>query len=387
MDIGYSKEDKEFRQRARAWLHDNVPTDARPAGHAAAAFDADWQRRQFEGGWAGVNWPEEHGGLGLSRLQQMIWYEESDRANAPGFGAMLIALTHAGPTLIAKGTEEQKSFHLRRILSGESVWCQGFSEPGAGSDLAALRTRAVVDGDDLVVSGSKIWTSWAGIANFQELLVRTDPTAKRHKGLTWVVCDMRSPGIDVQPIKSMPGEGVLNTVFYDDVRIPLSNVVGGIDNGWSVALSTLAFERGTTFLRDLVGLYAKVERVIHLASQQRTSDGSASISDIDRRLARVKTEAIALRSLAASVVSGREDGGASPKGSVVKILATGLNTEVNNLVMDILGPRALEYSGLHSSNAWTYDYLWGKALTIAGGTTEIQREIIADRVLGLPRAR
>ena len=202
MDLTYSPEDRAFRARAREWLSANVPGETRPAhGPASAQFDRDWQRKLYDHGWAGIAWPQEYGGLGLSGLQQVIWYEELARANAPHhINTMYIAMMHAGPTLIARGTGEQKAFHLPRMLSGEAIWCQGFSEPNAGSDLASLKTRGTVDGDHIVVNGAKMWTTDAQHADFQELLIRTDPQSQRHKGLTWIICDMSLPGIDIKPI-------------------------------------------------------------------------------------------------------------------------------------------------------------------------------------------
>ncbi len=235
MDLRYSAADREFRARARAWLTANVPGARRPAhGPGAAQFDRDWQRKLHDHGWAGVAWPQAFGGLGLSGLQQVIWYEELARAKAPHhINTTYISLMHAGPTLIARGTEAQKAFHLPRILSGEALWCQGFSEPNAGSDLASLRARGVVDGDHIVVTGAKMWTTDAQHADYQELLIRTDPGSERHKGLTWIICDMKLPGIDIKPIRTMLQDEHVNMVFYDEVRIPIGNVVGEVGQGWS----------------------------------------------------------------------------------------------------------------------------------------------------------
>ena len=314
MDLDYTTSDLAFRERARDWLADNAPREVRPPeGAPAADFDRAWQKQQFEGGFAGVNWPQTHGGLGLTAVQQMIWFEECVRARAPSYGMLLIALTHAGPTVMARGSEAQKAFHLPRILRGEAVWCQGFSEPNAGSDLAALRMRGVVDGDALVVTGQKTWTSAAKEAQFQELLVRTDPASERHRGLTWVICDMSLPGIEITPIKTMFGESEINSTFYDEVRIPLSNVVGEVGGGWSVAMSTLEFERGTSFLRDQLALSEKIELVIDLARSERTADGVIALSDpeIAHRLAQLKADAMAVRAMAVSNV-GRVDRTGSP---------------------------------------------------------------------------
>jgi len=391
MDLDVTPELTAFRERARAWLAENTPKAPRPSQSAeAAAFDRAWQRKLFEGGWAGINWPKEFGGAGLSGVQSLIWFEECERAEAPGYGQMTIAQTHAGPTLIARGSEAQKAFHLPRILRGDSLWCQGFSEPGAGSDLAAVQTRGVVEDDAIVVTGQKIWTSGARNADYQELLVRTDPDSKRHSGLTWIICDMRLPGVTVQPIKTMMGESEICSVFYDGVRIPRENVVGAVSDGWSVAMSTLAFERGTTFLRDQISIGAKVERAIALAQRTRLADGALAIDDpsIAARLAQAKAEAVSHRAMALANVSNVDRRGApGPEGSMVKLLVSATNKRLHEVVADILGLSFLDYEGTRLSNSWTYDYMWSWVLTIAGGTSEIQREIIADRVMNLPRAR
>lgn len=391
MNLEYSPDDIAFRYRAREWLAANVPAHPRPADvEGGAEFDRAWQRRLFDGGWAGVNWPTRYGGLGLSAVHTLIWWEECERAAAPGYERSTIALTHAGPTLIMRGTEAQKAFHLPLILRGEALWCQGFSEPGAGSDLAALKTRGVVDGDHLVVNGQKTWTSGAATARYQELLVRTEPGSTRHKGLTWIICDMTLPGITTHPIATMMGESDINATFYDDVRIPLSNVVGSLGEGWSVAMSTLAFERGNTFLRDQISLAGKVERAIALAHKTMTRDGSPAISDIEtaRKLAELKADALGLRAMAVANASNIDRHGTpGPEGSMVKLLVSQVNKQLNEVVAELLGQRFLEYAGTKESAPWTFDYMWGWVLTIAGGATEIQKEIIADRVLELPRSR
>ncbi|MFM7062364.1 MAG: acyl-CoA dehydrogenase family protein, partial [Actinomycetes bacterium] len=249
MNLDLTAEEQAFREEARDWLRSNLPTDERPPeGQEMREFDLAWQRTLFDGGWAGINWPTEFGGRGLSDIQQMIWYEEFAKADPPftlANSCTFVGNMHGGPTLIVNGTDDQKAEYLPQILKGEKVWCQGFSEPGAGSDLAGLSTKAEVDGDHLVVTGQKTWTSYAHVADLQELLVRTDPAAPKHKGITWVVCDMRTPGIEIRPIQTMSHVTDFAEVFYDEVRIPLTNVVGGLNNGWRTAMSTLSFERGT----------------------------------------------------------------------------------------------------------------------------------------------
>jgi alkylation response protein AidB-like acyl-CoA dehydrogenase len=392
MDLQYSQADQEFRERARVWLSTNVPQTPRPAhGHAAAQFDRDWQRKMFEHGWAGVSWPKAFGGLGLSGLQQVIWYEELARARAPHYiNTTYVALMHAGPTVIARGTDEQRAFHLPRILSGEALWCQGFSEPNAGSDLASLKTRGVVDGDDIVVTGAKMWTTDAKHADYQELLVRTDPDSQRHKGLTWLICDMKTPGMDIKPIRTMLKDEHVNMVFYDEVRVPIANVVGEINQGWSTAMATLSFERGIGFIGDQLELYERVGRAIDMAGKVRLEDGTLAIDDagISQKLAGLKADALAIRAMTlADIAETDRSGMPGPKGSMMKLLVTGAHKALSELVGDIMGWDFLEFDGDRNNHPWTYDYLWSWVFTISGGTSEIQRENIADRVLGLPRAR
>ncbi|TVV76640.1 acyl-CoA dehydrogenase family protein [Sphingomonas solaris] len=392
MDLQYSDADRAFRERARSWLATAVPREPRPAhGAAAAQFDRDWQRKQYEHGWAGVAWPKEFGGLGLTGLQQVIWYEELARARAPHYiNTTYIALMHAGPTLIARGTEEQKAFHLPKILSGEALWCQGFSEPNAGSDLASLKTRGRVEGDAIFVNGSKMWTTDAKYADYQELLIRTDPASERHKGLTWLIGDMKAPGIDIKPIRTMLQDEHVNLVFYDEVRIPLADVVGEVNKGWSTALSTLSFERGLGFIGDQLDLYERVCRAIDLAGKVRLETGKLAIEDdgIAQKLASLKADALAIRSMTlAHITESDRTGDPGPKGSLMKLIVTATHKGLSETVGEMLGWDFLEFDGDRSTHPWTYDYLWSWVFTISGGTSEIQREITADRLLELPRAR
>ena len=392
MDLRYSDEDRDFRARARAWLTGNVPQAVRPAhGPGAEQFDRDWQRKLFDHGWAGIAWPKEYGGMGLSGLQQVIWYEELARAQAPHhINTMYIGLMHAGPTVIARGTEAQKGFHLPRILKGEAIWCQGFSEPGAGSDLAALKTRGRIEGDHLVVNGAKMWTTDAQHADFQELLVRTGEDGARHKGLTWIIADMAAPGIEIRPVRTMMGDSHVNMVFYDDVRIPLANVVGELDQGWSTAMATLSFERGLGFIGDQLELYQRVRRAITLAGKTRLEDGSLALDDqgIAQRLAAIKADCMAIRAMTlADIAETDRTGMPGPKGSMMKLMVTQTHKALSEIVSEILGWDFMEFNGDRAAHPWTYEYLWSWVFSISGGTSEIQREITADRVLGLPRSR
>ncbi len=389
MKIEITPEDQAFREVARAWLADNSPRTLRPDGGVAQReFDVAWRRRQFDGGWGHISWPEAYGGRGLSLAHQLIWYEEYARAGAPStLDMFFVALNHAGPTLIARGSQEQQAFHLPKILRGDAIWCQGFSEPSAGSDLASLRTRAVIDGDDLVVTGQKIWTTSGHHARYQELLVRTDPDAPKHKGISWVIAEMGAPGMDVRPIRNMAGEEHFCEVFYDEVRIPIANVVGGLNNGWSVALSTLAFERGAASIPHLIELGTLTEHLVELARSKPGWDGRPAIRDeaVASRLSRLRADVAALRALAyLSISRAARTNAAGPDGSMVRLQMSVLTQQIYALAMDILGPSGLELSDI---GGWSYDYLVVFKHTIAGGTSEIQRNIIGERMLGLPKGR
>ncbi|WP_024795210.1 acyl-CoA dehydrogenase family protein [Tomitella biformata] len=390
MDLDFTREQVEFRDQVRTWLAEHKPREPRPRDSAGIReYDTAWQRTQWEGGWAGIAWPKEYGGGGLTLLQQLIWYEEYAAQGFPGIDANFVGLSHAGPTLITRATEEQKSFHLPRILQGESVWCQGFSEPDAGSDLASLRTKAVIDGEDLVVTGQKIWTSFATGADYQELLVRTDNSGSKHQGITWVICDMHSPGIEVRPIQTIEGSEEFCEVFYDEVRIPLANVVGEVDAGWSVAMSTLSFERGTAFTANQVRLAKVVEDLISFAKEHVGPDGrrpAIADDEISRRLARARASVASLRAMTyVGICQNLKTDTPGPRGSMLKLHYGDLCKEVAALAMEIVGPDALRDSSRWDSGGWVGNYFYSFSQSIGGGTSEIQRNIIGDRILGLPR--
>ncbi|MEC7764889.1 MAG: acyl-CoA dehydrogenase family protein [Pseudomonadota bacterium] len=372
MQLDLTPEDEAFRERARGWLMANRPTEPAPReGQASRTYATDWLAKCAAAGWSGLAWPKEYGGQGLSPARLLIWYEEYARARAPSLlDCSFVALNHAGPTVFARGTEAQKAFHLPRILDGRSIWCQGFSEPGAGSDLASLKTTGRVEGDHLVVNGQKIWSSYADIADYQELLIRTEPGSKRHKGLSWVICDMTLPGITVRPIRNMAGVTHFAEVFYDDVRIPLDAVVGDVNDGWSVAMTTLAFERRTAAMALQLELSVKVEELIELA---RPTPGTATAE----RLADLRAEAAAVRAM--TYRTALRDPATPFDGSLVRLTFAELAQRIERAAMDVLGP-----DGLTDSH-WTHAYLESYSETIAGGTAEIQRNIIAERILGLPR--
>jgi alkylation response protein AidB-like acyl-CoA dehydrogenase len=365
-----------FRREARQWLEAHAPSQPPPEdGPASRDYVLAWQRTQAQGGWTGIAWPKEFGGRGLSVLEQIIWFEEYARAGAPSpLNASFVGLNHAGPTLIACGTSQQKAFHLSRILAGEVIWCQGFSEPGAGSDLASLRTRGRVEDGELVIDGHKIWSSFADIADWQELLIRTDPAAKTSAALSWVICPMNAPGITVRPIRTMAGPRKYCEVFYDSVRVPLSNVVGGLHNGWATAMSTLSFERGTAALALLIGLTLKVEKLL--------GDCPADRCEMRMRLARLRAEGASIRAMTYRFALDSEHAVPDASGSLIRLSFAEFAQRVTAAAIDLYGIDAPEVVGMHG---WGHDYLDAFSETIAGGAAEIQRNIIAERVLGLPK--
>lgn len=383
MDLSFTDEDGAFRCEVRAWLRENIPATERPRDvEGARSWDMAWQRRQFDGGYGGIAWPPEYGGQGLPLVRQLIWFEEYARAGGPDIGCGFVGINHGGPTLIACGSQAQKGRHLRKILAGEEVWCQGFSEPGAGSDLAAISTKGSVQGDELVVNGQKIWTSYAHMADFQELLVRTDPESSRHHGLTWVICDMHSPGITVRPIVSMDGLAEFCEVFYDDVRIPLDNVVGEIGDGWSVAMSTLGFERGTGFMKLETELSVTLERLVEDAAILGMLDDSG----VRAKLGELRADVLAMRAMTyATVSSAARTDVPGPEGSMIKVFYADLAQRLHRTRMDVIGVHGLDRGGRYGYDIG--EYLYSYATTMGGGTSEVQRDIVGERILGLPRNR
>ncbi|MCZ7527943.1 MAG: acyl-CoA dehydrogenase family protein [Acidimicrobiia bacterium] len=376
MDLLLTDDERAFRDRVRAWLETHVPGEPRPLGDLAAGreFDVAWQRELAAAGYAGLSWPREYGGAGLSPVEELIFHVESAAAGAPDLGTLFVGLAHAGPTLIHAGSPEIQRQFLPRILSGEDIWCQGFSEPGAGSDLAAIRTKGVVDGSVLVVTGQKIWTSYAQVADRQELLVRTDPEAPRHQGLSWVVADMDTPGIEVRPIRTAADDHHLCEVFYDEARIPLERVVGDLNNGWRTAMTTLSFERGTAFLAEQVRLR---QRVAGLAEYV---DHPGAPPDAAARWARASAAADALFAMSLRSISEvRRMGQPGPAASMVKLATADAERVVGELQMDLLGPDAVWVNELSRGWREQFAYIFG------GGTPEIQRNLIGERMLGLPR--
>jgi len=388
VNLDYSQDELLFREEVRTWLHEHKPKEPLPAaGPERLAYEKAWQGKLYEHGWAGISWPKEYGGCGFSLIKQLIWFEEAALARAPAEGSFFVALNHAGPTLIALGAQAQKETFLPLILRGETPWCQGFSEPNAGSDLAALRTTGDVDGDSIVVNGTKIWSTGAHLSDYQELLIRTERGSQRHKGLSWVIGDMRLPGVDIRPIKALDGEVHFCEVFYDNVRLPLENVVGGLHNGWNVAMTTLSFERGTATLGERMEVGRTVEQLISLARTTTDETGRPAIEsgNIGERLATARAEAAALRAMTYMTISrGMRDPVPGPEGVIAAIYATELVQRVHELAIDIMGLRAIE---MDAGDRWSRRYLASRLRTLAGGTAQIRRNIVGERLLGLPRGR
>ncbi len=397
MDFTFSAEDEAFRKEFRSWLHANLPKagdgggDVREDTRESSAEDwtrrVAWHKKMHAGGWVGIGWPKEYGGRGATLTQQIIYGEELAKVDSPmlvnGLGIML-----AGPTIIHWGTEEQKKRYVPKILSADELWCQGYSEPDAGSDVAALKTRAVEEGDYFIVNGQKVWTSDAHHADMCLLLVRTDPDAPKHKGISYVLVDMHSPGVTVRPLVQITGDANFNEIFFEDVKVPKKNLLGEKNQGWQVAITTLMFERsGIGGGRDLM---SQVKEMVELAKTIRVNGHTAwEDSSVRQRLGGFACEAAALRYTGFRQLTRRLKGlPPGPEGSVLKLGASELNVRMNKFAMEMLGPYSqMEFKAPYAvdKGKWSYRMLASRALTIAGGTSEIQHNIIGERVLGLPK--
>jgi alkylation response protein AidB-like acyl-CoA dehydrogenase len=394
MDLRYSDSDERFRVELRAWLAEALPSLTPKPGAddwtARRAWDTRWQRMLFDAGYAGIDWPREVEGRGATPTEHLIFLEETERADAPYVGVNFVGLLHAGPTLIAEGTDEQKKRHLPKILRGEEVWCQGFSEPGAGSDLAALSTKAVRDGDHYVVSGQKIWTSFAHVADHCELLVRTDPDAPKHKGISWLIMPMDAKGIEIQPLRTITGSTEFSQVFLDEVRIPVANRVGAENDGWRVAMVTFSFERGTAFVGELIRTMALVEDIAALARRIKRGDGTAwDDPGLRRDLGKIAAELDALWALTRRNITQAERGTGVPGlgGSVFKLAYSEVRHRIGDLAMKLLDRAALSFENVGSMESGIHVERWfqSMSISIAAGTSQIQRNIVGERILGLPK--
>ena len=393
MDFRDSPSEAAFRQELRSWIADNLPEGWRERDPSKGRGDEEvsraWSRKLYDAGYAGITWPKEFGGQGAPYTHQAILLEESARAETPEHIG-IIGLGMAGPTIIAHGTDDHKERYLQPILSGEEVWCQGFSEPGSGSDLASLRTRAELDGDHFVVNGQKVWSSYAHIADWCILLVRTDPQAAKHEGITYLLADMHAPGVEVRPLKQITGDPEFNEIFFSDVRVPVANVVGEVNGGWRVAMTTLLHERGTLGFALTARLEVALAKLVALAKEVQFNGHRAADDPLIRdRIARQWIELQALKfTNYRALTSLMKTGIPGPEGSVAKLHWSESNQRLTKLALEILGPRAqLDGDGGVWNGYWQYQQLRSRGNTIEAGTSEILRNILAERVLGLPRSR
>ncbi len=395
MHFDLTVDQRAFRDGLRHWLREHGPGDWVEARRRFATrvaeieFLKDWQRRLYEAGYVGLHWPREYGGGGATIMQQAIFYEEMARARAPEL-PNVIGLDMAGPALIAHGTEAQKRAHLARILSAEHIFCQGFSEPDAGSDLAALQTRAVRDDGHWVITGQKVWTSYAHFADWCIVLARTNPDAPRHQGLTLFLVDMRSPGLSVRPLRQATGDADFNELFFDGVRVPADQVVGRVNGGWEVAITTLMFERGPrTISRQLI-LRQGIDAALELARTAARGDRAAAADPVIRhRLAQCYIDGEALRLSTLRALTRLERGATpGPEGSAAKLFWSETWQRLLELMLELEGPYALLWEGTDRAIAagyWQRRFLRSRGDTIAAGTSEINRNILAERILGLPK--
>jgi alkylation response protein AidB-like acyl-CoA dehydrogenase len=395
MDFAFTAEEHTFRDRLRRWLEANCPGDwgrlrrTLRTREEQAAFLIGWQRTLHAAGYVGLHWPREYGGRGATIIEQAIFYEEMARARAPEL-PNAIGLDMAGPAIIAHGTEAQKRLHLPRILSADHIFCQGFSEPDAGSDLAAVQTRAERKNGPYVINGQKVWTSYAHYANWCILLARTDPSAPKHKGLTCFLVDMKSPGVTVRPLRQMSGDAEFNELFFDNVEVPAENIVGREHGGWEVAITTLMFERGPRALSRQLILRQGMAEALELARHtERAGRPLAKDPVFRQRLAQAYIDCEALRysnlRVLTRLIRGERPG---PEGSASKLFFSETWQRVLELGLEIQGAYAGLWQGSPRAVAdgwWQYRHLRSRGDTIAGGTSEIMRNILAERVLGLPK--
>jgi alkylation response protein AidB-like acyl-CoA dehydrogenase len=396
MDLNLSADELQFRDELRAWLKANVPKDWNEYRNESLEdrfeYLKRWQRKLYDGGWAGISWPKEYGGRGASLMQQVIFWQEMALASAPPL-ANTLGLGIIGPTIIAFGTDAQKKRYLPKILSAEEIWCQGFSEPDAGSDLANARCEARLNdaGDHYVVNGQKVWNSYGWAAHWCELVVRTDPTVAKHKGLSVLLVDMKSKGVEVRPLRQMTGETEFNELFFHDLRVPAENIVGKVNEGWNVAMGTLMHERGTFGAGLQVTYRRNMDRLIELAkSTKRNGRPAAEDPVIRQKLAQCYAEIEIMKANQMRAFSRISATGVpGPEGSIQKIFWSELNQRFQQIAQEILGPYGQLEAGdplAVDSGAWSYGYLRTRGNTIEAGTSEIQRNIIGHFVLGLPKS-
>jgi alkylation response protein AidB-like acyl-CoA dehydrogenase len=395
VDFTLTPDQQAFRERVRTWLTANIPSEWKSLGSTevprpeAFEFLRRWQRKLFDGGFIGITWPKAYGGQGLTFVEEMILHEEMALQKAPPM-LNVLGVGMAGPTIIAYGTEEQKKRYPAKILSCEEIWCQGYSEPNSGSDLASLQTRAVKDGDHYVINGQKVWTSLAHMADWMMLLARTDAAAPKHKGITYFLLDMHAPGVTVKPLKQITGDAEFNEVFFDNVRVHQSQVLGDVNNGWAVGLTTLMYERLALGFGLQVRLRIALESLIDMGRRvEKTGRAVTRDPVLRQKLAQLWIDTEALKYTGARAITRLLKGELpGPEASTGKMGWVDTHQRLQELAMEIEGPYAQLVKGSERAidgGVWQYGFLRSRANSIEGGTTEIQKNIIGERVLGLPR--
>lgn len=394
MDLRFTAEDEAFRAQVRAWLAENIPAQKPRTMEEKKA----WHRKLYEGGFIGMGWPKEYGGREARPMEQAIVGEEMVRASAPP-GVNYLGIAIVGPTLIHHGTEQQKQRFVHNILSAEELWCQLYSEPNSGSDLASLQCRADIDGDEFVINGQKIWTSGGKDADWGLMLARTDRNAPKHQGISCILIDMHQPGVEVRPLKQITGSAEFCEVFFTNVRVPADNLVGELNTGWQIAQTTLGYERGGNTLSVVTQMQMGYNRVLEVAKALRV-DGTRAIDDplIRRKLGQIGAEIENMRYSSLRILSGMEKGlRPGPESSLAKLTYSELDKRIREMMLEILGPWGQvlhgapgEYAlGIDSEEgddqSWATAFLWARAGTIYAGSSEIQKNIIGERVLGLPK--
>jgi alkylation response protein AidB-like acyl-CoA dehydrogenase len=396
MDFDFTPDQQAFRAEVRGWLAEHVPADLKGRGFASSRADRaevdrlrEWQLTLHKAGYVGIDWPAEYGGRGASIMEQIILYEEMSRAQSPQ-PVNRGGLSMLGPTLMKHGTTAQRTAHLAKILTGEEIWCQGFSEPNAGSDLANLQTRAVLDGDWYVLNGQKVWTSMAHVADWGFFLVRTDPDAPKHKGISFILIDMKTPGLSIRPLRQITGEAEFNEVFLENARVPAGNVVGKVNEGWGVALTTLAYERDVLTMIRHISLRTALERLVALAKRTIKHGRPASQDPVMRQ--KIASLAVAERCLQLNgyrsltrILHGKAPG---PEGSTSKLFWSQVDQDLADVATEVIGP----YSQIAAPSPlapdegqWEFYALLARGSGIRAGTSEILRNILGERVLGLPK--
>jgi alkylation response protein AidB-like acyl-CoA dehydrogenase len=406
MDLTYPPEAETFRTEIRAWLVEHLPEGWFDEGFEMTpderrSFNENWIKTLYEGGWICASWPTEYGGKGLSIMENVVLNEEFARAHAP-MRADFFGDTLVGPTILQWGTEEQKQFFLPKILKGEISWCQGFSEPNAGSDLAGLSTKADLDGEEWVITGQKVWTTQAQYADYCFVLARTDPDASKHKGISYLLVPMRQPGIEVRPIVQPDGSAEFNEVFFTEARCPVDAVVGGVNNGWKVAMTTLGFERGSSATTSYRRFERELDSIIGIARENGKIDDPLIRQRLARQWSRIQLMRFGgLRTLSASV-SGRKDPGVAALGALNKMIWSETHRDTMELALDILGMEGQILTGSvddeyvagvgrrvtardYPASPMQVSFFFSRSETIWGGTAQIQRNIVGERVLGLPK--